>query len=603
MSRNPYFAHLPTWRNRQDLAYALDNIPHILTSYKSCSISSASTYYPYPSPPSSPCSTFTQSYSSSSSHLRSALNTSRQHRLLQKQICSCHPSSSEPTSHNETCDMLRFSTRAQAMGFLIDILRSLQEEPCGCDLVQGCFCSPDGKVEDHSGMAPCYVCGEWYAEQVYCRDEETMEVYQVDGRRWHEQLGTSLRHHVAESRVRRWLDEVVVDVPPRAFLQRSRSMPIQRTQSAAATATASPFPPQRSMSMASRSGSVPASISIPQEILDPRCRSPGFRIKNKDVAAAVTPCTVPSSNSVTKEQEPESSLSTRFSFTSERFKLAVQNLQGNTPDRSNSTPNVAPVHNSVHTSADSPVSVSVPDVPVPISTIVTEPILARPNAPVPTRAPVLDAHVTSSCTIQETGMGQCSMHATNKVKKDEIIQSNFPFHPCSAGQMDNNNNNNNNKMSNSQMDKQKGICSTSRIGNNNNDNKNWGTCALYDSNPAKEQGVVYNSKFSSTPEVPTELGTGQQTETRTQATITTSHLISHSDNEHVQRQLYPDSTQPFTAQQVKIRSHNHNMIDTSNDSAECLQVSSAPKVASNRAVVRSKLWLDSLQPILIPFKI
>ncbi|KAG0241084.1 hypothetical protein BGX31_001452 [Mortierella sp. GBA43] len=30
MSKNPYFGHLPTWRNRQDLAYALDNLPRFL---------------------------------------------------------------------------------------------------------------------------------------------------------------------------------------------------------------------------------------------------------------------------------------------------------------------------------------------------------------------------------------------------------------------------------------------------------------------------------------------------------------------------------------------------------------------------------------------
>ncbi|KAG0024253.1 hypothetical protein BGZ80_004767 [Entomortierella chlamydospora] len=196
------------------------------------------------------------------------------------------------------------------MAFLIDILRSMQSEPCECDLVQGCFCSPDGTVEDHSGMAPCYVCGEWYAEQVYCRDEETMELYQVDGRGWHER-GASLRHHVEEARVRRWLDEVVVPPTP-------QYAPLQRCNT-----TSSIVPPSPQRQQLKRSTSAPAIFLIPKEILDPSCRQPGFRIKSKDA-----PSTAPICNNANQEKDETSSSSSTFgssfSFTSERFRTAIQ---------------------------------------------------------------------------------------------------------------------------------------------------------------------------------------------------------------------------------------------------------------------------------------
>ncbi|KAG0242547.1 hypothetical protein BGW41_003905 [Actinomortierella wolfii] len=94
---------------------------------------------------------------------------------------------------------LQFSTRAKAMAFLFEVLRFLQKDPCGCDLVRGCACGQDG-IEDHQGKQPCYVCGEWFPER---KDAQTGQNL---GRMWHEQ--GSLRHHVAEARVKKWLDQV-----------------------------------------------------------------------------------------------------------------------------------------------------------------------------------------------------------------------------------------------------------------------------------------------------------------------------------------------------------------------------------------------------------
>ncbi|KAI1315178.1 hypothetical protein EDD11_001235 [Mortierella claussenii] len=87
------------------------------------------------------------------------------------------------------------------MAFLIEILQSLQKDPCGCDLTKGCYCGVDG-VEDHEGKSPCYVCGEWFPDQVSPFGQQQ----QRQGRARHEQ--GSLRHHVAESRVKKWLDSV-----------------------------------------------------------------------------------------------------------------------------------------------------------------------------------------------------------------------------------------------------------------------------------------------------------------------------------------------------------------------------------------------------------
>ncbi|KAF9197394.1 hypothetical protein BGZ49_002188 [Haplosporangium sp. Z 27] len=232
--------------------------------------------------------------------------------------------------------MIQFSTRAQAMAFLIDILQSMQSDPCGCDLVQGCFCSPDGTVEDHSGMAPCYVCGEWYAEQVYCRDEETMELYQVDGRSWHER-GASLRHHVEEARVRRWLDQVVV--PPQQQYVPTIQRNISPLETIAPSPRSSPRPPL------TRSTSAPASFLIPKEILDPSCRSPGFRIRSKDTAVSSAPIC----NDASQEQAESSSIcfSSGFSFTSERFKIAIQQSMREKPAVSSKVEDNVPKTSSV----------------------------------------------------------------------------------------------------------------------------------------------------------------------------------------------------------------------------------------------------------------
>ncbi|KAG0299848.1 hypothetical protein BGZ97_003512 [Linnemannia gamsii] len=207
---------------------------------------------------------------------------------------------------------LQFSTRAQAMGFLINLLQSFQQEPCECDLVQGCFCSPEG-VEDHSGMAPCYVCGEWYAEEVYCTgggDDQDSSYRRVDGRSWHERGGASLRHQVAERRVQQWLDQVVVPVAstatwsssPYYYQQQQQQQPHphhsqhnkeqeqqQEQQHSQSTPTATGI-----RSRPGRSASCPATFSIPEEIMDPSIRSPGFRIKRRDTIATERPASFPS---------------------------------------------------------------------------------------------------------------------------------------------------------------------------------------------------------------------------------------------------------------------------------------------------------------------
>ena len=135
---------------------------------------------------------------------------------------SATPSSSSG-SNNHPYYPLQFSTRTKAMEFLIEILQSLQKEPCGCDLTKGCYCGADG-VEDHEGKSPCYVCGEWFPDRKEPADtgvgaevssgdpksqgpsSSSSHSMQGQGRAWHEQ--GSLRHHVAESRVKKWLDSV-----------------------------------------------------------------------------------------------------------------------------------------------------------------------------------------------------------------------------------------------------------------------------------------------------------------------------------------------------------------------------------------------------------
>ncbi|KAF9546900.1 hypothetical protein EC957_009065 [Mortierella hygrophila] len=111
------------------------------------------------------------------------------------------------------------------MAYLIEILQSLQKEPCGCDLAKGCYCGQDG-IEDHEGKSPCYVCGEWYLDRRESSHSggEGGGRYECDvdgtrggggggggsaqrqGKAWHEQ--GSLRHHVAEAKVKKWLDSV-----------------------------------------------------------------------------------------------------------------------------------------------------------------------------------------------------------------------------------------------------------------------------------------------------------------------------------------------------------------------------------------------------------
>jgi len=373
MSRNPYFAHLPTWRNRQDLAYALDSLPHILDSFISSPSCSPTTDAFFVSSPSSwTCPAFpTTSYFETQIHPWSTSTTTitpdmsmaqkQQHlrSLIERHMCvqSYYQAQYNCNHHEDDCSsILQFSTRAQAMSFLIDILSALQNEPCGCDLVKGCFCSPDGSIEDHSGLAPCYVCGEWYAEEVYCRDEETMGVKKVDGRRWHEQPGSSLRHQVAEVRVRKWLDQVVVtptlpSTPPPYMgsfsshhssswtmfpSEKSPAFYSQRITSPSRCSSPSPSQMPRRGGL-TRSATAPASFMIPQEILDPSCRSPGFRIKSKATEQSPSPISSPlpsptfppkrAIDRVAQDSEDVPSRATsslRFSYTSERFKRAIR---------------------------------------------------------------------------------------------------------------------------------------------------------------------------------------------------------------------------------------------------------------------------------------
>ncbi|KAF9117033.1 hypothetical protein BGX27_005583 [Mortierella sp. AM989] len=289
MSKNPYFAHLPTWRNRQDLAYALDNLPRILEtmtasspliatySYPSTSNSLSQSASPLSSSASSTTSTSssvtstyglpaaTSSSSSPQSHygalpshttasgiaspatfrerfmldlakecqksqFRTPQSSAQSTPCVSRRVSSSsHHSQSASTTNTSSSGNsisngngnpfypLQFSTRAKAMAYLIEILQSLQKEPCSCDLTKGCYCGVDG-IEDHEGKSPCYVCGEWFSdrrdnthgEQVQTQGQEQGQGQgqhgQRQGRAWHEQ--GSLRHHVAESRVKKWLDSV-----------------------------------------------------------------------------------------------------------------------------------------------------------------------------------------------------------------------------------------------------------------------------------------------------------------------------------------------------------------------------------------------------------
>ena len=73
----------------------------------------------------------------------------------------------------------------------------------------------------------------------------------------------------------------------------------------------------------------PASYMIPEEILDPSCRSPGFRIKDKATTTTTTPVadtTATATSTSTAIPSPPASprSSLQFTFTSERFRTAVQ---------------------------------------------------------------------------------------------------------------------------------------------------------------------------------------------------------------------------------------------------------------------------------------
>ncbi|KAF8942869.1 hypothetical protein BGZ47_006039 [Haplosporangium gracile] len=211
-------------------------------------------------------------------------------------------------------------------------------------------------MEDHSGLAPCYVCGEWYAEEVYCSGDEGDSSYRkVDGRSWHERGGASLRHQVAETRVRQWLEQVVVPVAsaatwpsspyyyqqhqqqkqqPHHYYQQEQQQEEEEEEKKKQTQQQ----PAVIRSRPSRSASCTATFSIPEEIMDPSIRrSPGFRIKRRDSITTERPATLPSpvveQVPATSYSAPSSASSTltnskstpfRFSFTSERFNAAIQ---------------------------------------------------------------------------------------------------------------------------------------------------------------------------------------------------------------------------------------------------------------------------------------
>jgi hypothetical protein len=165
-------------------------------------------------------------------------------------------------------------------------------------------------------MVPCYVCGEWYSEQQFALyDQMTGHLIQViEGKDWHEQGQVSLRHCVAERQVRQWLEQVVV----------SRVVRVAEEEQAVVPTTEETIP--------TKAMGRPTSYMIPQEILDPSCRSPGFRIKEKKEqmtteASDSTPATemIP----VTPPASPRSSL--QFTFTSERFRAAVQEASHDQP--------------------------------------------------------------------------------------------------------------------------------------------------------------------------------------------------------------------------------------------------------------------------------
>ncbi|KAF9333092.1 hypothetical protein BG006_004028 [Podila minutissima] len=226
------------------------------------------------------------------------------HQLIKNNLFVQH--NNITSYHHKSSLFLQFMTRAQAMAFLIQILQSLQQPQSEQHHNHNNHINNDEEDEDLTGRAPCYICGEWYLEL-----EPRKHGMASTSRSWHEQ--GSLRHHVAESRVRSWLDSVVASssmslstssdktsgpspsqheeeeeeeeeeeddeqVQHQMFAQ-AHNYQAQETQSRPVSIS-SPSP----LTSQSRS----AHVSIPQEILDPSCRSPGFRIKKSIGAQCVS---------------------------------------------------------------------------------------------------------------------------------------------------------------------------------------------------------------------------------------------------------------------------------------------------------------------------
>ncbi|KAG0065672.1 hypothetical protein BGZ92_005522, partial [Podila epicladia] len=361
MYTNPYFAQLPSRHNRQDLAHALDLLPQLIvdaTTPTPVSPSSTCSYSAY-STPSSPSSPSFPSTPHSSHSFFSSQQEQYRHQLIKSNLFVQHNNIS--SYHHKSSLFLQFTTRAQAMAFLIQILQSLQQPQSEHhNHNHNNHINIDKEDEDLTGRAPCYICGEWYLEL-----EPRKHGMASTSRLWHEQ--GSLRHHVAESRVRSWLDSVVassmslalpspsgmtsgtspsqhedekeeedeeeeekVEQVPHQMFAQAHNYQAQETQSRPVS-----VPSPSSLSSQSRS----AHVSIPQEILDPSCRSPGFRIKNaigaqcvsapiqshhenEDERTLVSPSTCLLAKPKKDHEHEPSPTTLRFSFTSSRFKEA-----------------------------------------------------------------------------------------------------------------------------------------------------------------------------------------------------------------------------------------------------------------------------------------
>ncbi|GJJ72654.1 hypothetical protein EMPS_05012 [Entomortierella parvispora] len=385
---HPYFSQLPTMQNRQDLAFALDRLPSMLTEFlkerrqRQCQQEHQAQQHQesqctYPSPPPSPrssveialpgyrgrslsfssvtslSSSSSSTYTSSSS-LYSTCSASnppesrrrrRQHRLIEKNIVLATDPLQQQHYPSSLPFRLQFRNRAQAMAFLIQLLKTMQISPEEQDEQQQSRQQQHQETAQEQGLVPCYVCGEWYPEQIALYDQETGHfVRVVDGKAWHEQQpppscartesSGSWQHWNAELRVRAWLDQVVVVTSavghPKVQVeeeeeeegeegQRTEIKILENTTVTSRTVTPTSLPRSQ------ESGGRPVSYLIPQEILDPSCRSPGFRIKDKATASPVpaAAATGPASTAASSPSaSPRSSL--QFTFTSERFRTAVQ---------------------------------------------------------------------------------------------------------------------------------------------------------------------------------------------------------------------------------------------------------------------------------------